>query len=750
MFDLKQISKENQIEDYRSKIAILSLENKIQIIKEVISDPYKFINYNNIFSELLYDLASNTPEYYQILELIASKFNKDLAYANLFEPLIKVGKERKDIALFLFNKIMCNPDNDELKCLGGHLLGGIYLGNKKELVTYLQERTEETNPHVILAYVRSLRIVYRESTIDDSFFKLIDVYRAKNFEISNLELIHLSFDKYSKNPQRFFNLIRLLLECNPNKYAHTVFYRLLYLDYFLDEHFFALIDIGKTSENTTVLKDICSCFIKYPSHASQIMDCIFFWIKKNKIFWISLVDHVLDELSKKEKNFIVEYIKRYSALSLEYGYPFPPPMFQSLLHDTAEDALEVIEDIKCTNRIEELAKLTLLREILQYCYKDIAHLPTLKELAIHLHVEFSNTPYTECRFNARIFKQSTINKDQYHELIDEINTFIEALIYGRRSFDFKEIFENLDNYKNIKKYAQSILQECQIKKKYSPLLWMLEYNNTDAVVTNRSDKGWGKAYLFELENGLPIFERTPNDKYPTQSMREKHIKDSLSNTDRFWTFITELLLLNKIGPDSIICLSKQFNYKSDIDVIVAFGSKVLLLEITFPDTHRELKLMDSASKLKSKTYSVIDKKYKQFMKSGAYKEIENSDNNLFFVVIDGSQVPLFGVDVSEATDGPLSLTVKINNSTHEIVDEKLFFNYKESIWPQNDKFKYISGIICFKRLPVQNCEGTWYIGLEGIIISNPKGKNILSPSEVILLSQKLFVKELDMEFCKTD
>jgi len=233
---------------------------------------------------------------------------------------------------------------------------------------------------------------------------------------------------------------------------------------------------------------------------------------------------------------------------------------------------------------------------------------------------------------------------------------------------------------------------CVRDQQFSPLLSLLI-----------DDTEENQVILNELDHGIQLYQTLRNEKNTTDLRITLEIEKQLKNENDFWNFLSELIIMNKIGKDRILVKDKKIGSKY-IDLAVQLGEKTVLLEITTPDIQRDAKILN-AGFLTSKYDSAIDAKRQQLSEGLKNDSRIDSSDLFYFVVIDGSKTP---IEYEE-----------MNLFTHNNQDDDL-----------------VSCVIIVRRKFIPG--ELQHYKLIGKIITNPKGKNILPSTEIEKLNRIIF------------
>ena len=745
----EQIKKWNEIKDG------LGLEEKIGLIEEIIKDERDFWGYINLLAEVLFDVALDSEEYVQILEKVTDIIKNDMAQGPFLQTLVLIGERKKDIAIRLRNKIIETSGNNALIVLSGLILGGIGKRDSNYTLSLIEEKiNSENNPSVLQSYLKSILVMNeKQEKIGKKYIQLLKKLLEIKNEKLNIEILNFCLSNYQKNRLYFYKSIKSLISEDNENYRKFLFGRLTYLDIIEENRLFELIEISKDS-GKKVLDEILMCLEKYPSKNREILSLCFYWINKGLYFKIKNFDWVLEQLMKKDNSLLTLFAKSFRKINVPYSYVITPGIFEKLAKYNTRLALSEAINIKPRNKLERQIKLKLFRVIIGCCYKDKKNLKHIQRLAKYLIKEAENRPYIEVNIKSDLLDVRDIDQDKYNSLVDKVSNLLHDLEvrWGKR-FNYSKIFRNLDEYPYVKKYGKDVLARCREKKKYSPLLRLLENEVPDITkykptgdesdfeksikISYLRSEFWPRACLTELNKGLLSFELIKNHKYKTQKQKKKYIQDNLMNNESFWRFFSEIIVMNKLGKKSI--KSKDFvSGDNDIDLETELFNKIIFFEITAPDMDRNLRFANGAVSLKNKSFSVIEKKYKQIMKTGVYKDSRYKNKFYFYVVIDISDSTIDEYSLLDTLFGTEKLNLIFDKKQGDVIDQ---YETREqnSLVDKNKKTEIVSGVIYFKRKLNFGKDNQPFIKLNGKIINNPFGKRTLSEKEVKDLSKILFV-----------
>jgi len=751
--DFEKYNKKKQIERWNRIKNSLKIEDKEKLILDALKGNRNIWGYLALISEILFDIASSSDEYIQLLKKISSKLKNDMAQGPFLSTLIRIGQEKKEIAISLINKIIKTSKDDNLIVLSGLILGGVGIKDKKLALDMIEENIDfERNPSILQSYIKAILVISeRQKKLDKIYIKIIKKMIDKKIENVNLEILNFALSNYGKNKFFFYKIIKSLIIEDNDLYKKYLFHRISYQNILEEKKLFELIEISKDA-NEKVIDEIVMCLRKHPLQKRKILSLYLYWINQGLYFKIRNFDWVLEEIMKKDKSILSLFVKSFRKIDDKYSYVVVPRLFEIFAKNNIDLGVSEVIRIKPRNKIERLIKLRLLKVIVGLCYTDISNIKHIQKLAKYVINEAKNKPYINANIKSRLINANSLNKDNYDLLVNQLSKVIEDLEVKKRRYNYSTIRKNLKKYPYIEKYGKNIIEECKRDKKYSPLLWLLENEVPDLTKIkfkkndsefNRAMKinflrseFWPRAYLTELNQGLFLFEQIKNHKYKTPQQKKKYIQDNLKNEECFWKFFSELLVMNKLGRKNI--KSKDIVIgNNDIDFETELFNKLIFLEVTTPEMDRSLKLANGAVALKNKSFSVIDGKYKQIMKTGAYRNPKYKNKFYFYIIIDISNSTIDEYDLLNSLFGSLTINLLIDKSTGEIV-QKYASRLPDSFGHKNKRAEIVGGVVYFKRELFIDEKKNAHINLTGNIINNPNSKKILNKLEIQKFKEILF------------
>jgi len=426
-----------------------------------------------------------------------------------------------------------------------------------------------------------------------------------------------------------------------------------------------------------------------PQNTEEILKFLFDLIKNNKISCISNIENRIHEIANTNPNFSRAYILQYSEKFRDSWFLYELPLFvHYFFPDNIGFVMSAVRQIDHSSLQKRMIKIQFLRVLIQKCFSNDRNLGDMQSIVTPLMEIADATPYV-----TNPFRPSDMNK--LDTLVDKalrLITNIEDRAH-LQDLDIIQIQRNLARFPLIEKYCADFLKHCLGTQKYSPLLELLDELNVK-----------NQALLSEIDDGIYLYEITRNEKCSTSQQLTKNIQDQLTDENRFWTLVTELIIMNRFGSQMIVVKDKKIGVK-DLDLEVQLPDRTIILEITVPEMQRDAQILGGGF-LASKFDSAIDAKRKQ-LKHGLETNTNSgiiAENLLFYVIIDGSYTPY----------------------AYELID--LFTH-------NNQKNDLVGGVIIVRR---NDRYTSPFVQLSGTIIHNPKGRNKLSKEEENELSRIIF------------
>ena len=437
-FEKTRFKFKEQTKSYLELKNKISIEEKYVLLDEIIKE-FTWA-YFQLSVEILFDLVSDDERYLSYLEKVFLKVKEDMASGPFFQMLIKIGKEKPEIAIKVYYKIQEKSD-DDLKTISGLILGG-YSMNDEKYLTELLGNKKITFPITNITLKAILVKYENQKQIPKIVYGFLNQVSDSNDEIFLIELINVCIFLYPINTDYFYDLIKKIMSKKKSMVNGTIFIKCKKLE-FSNEQFLELVELTKDCDEFA-LRRLMYTIIDYPEKFEKISELFIYWINKNLEFKINNFDWALGELTKKNKKFIGYFIENYKKIGTEKlpcFYLFPR-IFERL---ASQDIEETTKQLMSKKIYEKDLKLfyELVSKVIGIIYKT-----NNKELALNLFLPLAkkiediakNTDFINNNINT--FNDAIKNKN-FDELINYIDFLLEQLRFRKTNYDFKEIDKSL-------------------------------------------------------------------------------------------------------------------------------------------------------------------------------------------------------------------------------------------------------------------------------------------------------------------
>ena len=710
-----------QKEEYSKIKDDITEEEKYVLLDEINEE--SIWNYFQLSVEILFDLASNSEKYLKYLEDIFLKVKGDMASGPFFEMLIKVGKEKQEVAIKLYDLIQNKSNNIDLKIISGLILGGYSFHNEELLNELIKRDLEYPMRNTLL---KAILVRYEKEILPAEVKERLNKTILSSDERILTELINLYLSFYKNEKSYFYEKIKSLAERKIISVNRLLFWKTIGIK--LDkEHILELIELCKNSEET-IINDMMYPLIDYPEEIEKISELFIYWINKNLEFKIQHFDWAIQELVKKNEKFIDYFLDNFEKVKtekLDYKYIFPR-IFEKMASQNVESASSKIIEKKIYEKDLNLF-YELISKIIGVIYnKNKGEMFNLF-LPLANKVEEISEKKEFINENKKRFKEIVKSKN-FDELINYISELLEQLRFRIIDFEFNEIDESLKEFKELDDTTKEKRNELKDKKRYSPLFWL---------GNQKRDKELKKAYLSEIEKFLNLSKSIKNERCKSN---KTPLVNTLGDEGGFWDNFSEIIFTNKFLTErknsNIILEPKIPNKKTNSDMLAELNNKKIFFEIKNSKGDRSLHLDNGAVTIKNKVDKIIKEKSNQFYNETTFKEMkEGIRNDLYFIVIDASSSVIDEYMVADSFFGTLAYQFYINNKTGERTEPKLV---REDDAIAKEK-KVVSGLISFKRQLV-NSQGKIKFILIGDIIVNPYAVNQPTEEDIKRLKEIIFEK----------
>ncbi len=717
-----------QKENYLEITKNLSTEKKKELLGGLLETD--LWTYFQFIIEILFDIASEEEDYIKLLEKVYLKVKNDMASTPFFNMLIDLGQNKKDIGIKIYNKIQKERNNEGLKEISGLILGGYSIKDNKILEKLIKEK-KLIYPNTITILkaimVKSERLFDKDNNYDlsEKEYDFLDFVSQSDDERFLRELMNLYRFLYPIDETSFYKKIKDLMSKKKSsingmvwifkeklKLSNTQLLELAELTRDCDEY-----AIGELINALTHNKsDYSSQEIK------QISELFIYWINKDLGFKVRFFDYSLEELSKKNIEFLDYFLENYKKIgiiekSLNYNFLFPRIFERLIKHRIKESTIKLLEkDIKNKD-----AKLfyKLVDKIVGIIYKTDEKEKMFK-IFLPLAEKVQEIAENEDFINQRNKKLEDYTFDN---LIDYIKELLSQFMFRKREFDFDEIYKNLAKFKELNDIAKLKLQKLQKDKRYSPMFWLCSWQR---------DNELKQTYLQEMENFI-IKSKTIENKKSGDNTRE--LMSRLDNEGSFWNTFSEIIFANKFLPNYNSILEPKIpNTDNNADLAIELLDKQILFELANPETNRNVHIDNGAVAVKNKLDYIIRKKSSQFFSKKTFDEMKDKKRkDLFLIVVDSSRSMIDEYMIEDSFYGSLAVEFYRNNKTGETTEPKTV--RKNNAVIKNKEF--ISGLVYFKPQLV-NLNGEIKFILRGDIINNPNAINKITPEDYKKLKKIIF------------
>src|SRR3989339_29019 len=365
---------DKQKEEYSKIKGDITEENKYVLLDEINKE--SIWNYFQLSIEILFDLASDSEKYLEYLDSVFLKVKGDMASGPFFEMLIKVGKEKQEVAIKLYYIIQNKSNNIDLKIISGLILGGYSFYNEGLLKDLIKRNLEYPTKNTIL---KAILVKYEKEILPTEVKECLNKTMLSHDERILTELMNLYLSFYKNEKSYFYEKIKSLAERKIISVNRLLFWKTIGIK--LDkEHILELIELYKNSEET-IINDMMYPLIDYPDEIEKISKLFIYWINKDLEFKVQHFDWAIQELVKKNEKFIDYFLDNFEKVKtekLDYKYIFPR-IFEKMASQNVEFASrELMEkkifdkDPKLYNEIDEsLKEFSELDKIIKHKLKEL-------------------------------------------------------------------------------------------------------------------------------------------------------------------------------------------------------------------------------------------------------------------------------------------------------------------------------------------------------------------------------------------
>ncbi len=714
-----------------SEIALgLSLEKKQKLLSELLETD--LWSYFQLIIEILFDIASENKDYLELLEKVYLKVKNDMASAPFFDMLVDLGQNKKDVGIKIYNKIREESDNRGLKDVLGFILGG-YSMNDNTILNKLTEDKKLVYPGIIIILkaimVKSERLFDKDDNYDlsEKEYDFLDFVSKSDDERFLRELMNLYRFLYHIDRTYFYEKIKDLMGKKKSSINSMIwiFREKLKLS---NAQLLELAEQTKDCDEYAISELISSLTHNKSDYSSQeikqISELFIYWTSKDLEFKVSFFDYSLEELSKKNIEFLDYFLNNFKKIKtdkLGYIHIFPRT-FEKLIKHQMKDSIPKLLESDILKKDPKLF-YKLSNKIVGIIYK--LDKKEWFDLFLPLAKKIQKVAENEDFINHRNKKLEDYTFDN---LIDYIKDLLEQLMFRKREFDFDEIYKNLAKFEKLNEIVKSKLGKLQEDRKYSPMFWLCNWQR---------DGELKQAYLQEIENFIIKSETVENQK-SGNNIRE--LKSRLDNERGFWDVFSEIIFANKFLPDYNSIIEPGIpNKDSNADLSIKLHNKQILFELANPEMNRNIHIDNGAVSVRNKLDYVIRKKASQFFSKKTFDEMgDKKMDDLFLIVVDSSRSMIDEYMIEDSFYGSLGVQFYVSTNGNVKTPPPPSKNIRKDNAVIKNK-EFISGLVYFKPQLV-NLDGEIKFILTGDIVSNPDAMNKISPKDYKKLKRIIFGK----------
>jgi len=682
--------------------------------------------YFQLIVEALFDISSGEEKYIQSLEKIYMKVKNDLASSPFFEMLIRVGKEKPEIGILIYNRIQKESKNEDLKSVSGLILGGYSINNEEYLDELLGNKG--LNYPITNITLKAILVKYEnQKQIPKKIYDFLNLVSNSDEEIFLTELMNLCIFLYKIDESYFYSKIIEIMGKKKSRVNGMIFIRSQKLS-LSDEQFIELAKLTRDCDEYA-LGELMYTITNYSENVKEVSELFIYWVNKDLEFKVGNFDWALQELAKKNSNFIIYFLDNFERVKtgkLESKQIFPR-IFEKLASQNIEVAMNQLMAKKIYEKDPKLF-YELVSKIIGIIYKNNNKkfvFDLFLPLAIKIEEISENTAFIN--ENTDTFNK-IIRSKNFNGLIDYIDYLLEQLRFRKTDYNFDEIDKNLSGLEELNTVVKKKIEKLKREKNYSPLFWL---------GSQQRDKELKEAYLEEIGDFLNLSKQIPNEK---SKDNKKSLVDSLGNENRFWDNLSEIIFSNKFLLNkeeyNLIIEPKIPNKASHADLSIELKGKKIFFEIKNSKGDRSLHLDNGAVSIKNKVDGIIKGKSSQFYAEKTFNETkEDKRRDLFFIVIDTSNSVIDEYMIANSFFGSLVYKFYRNKEIGETTEPSLI---REDDAIVKEK-KMVSGLIFFKKQLV-NINGKIKFILVGDIIKNDYAINKPSEEDIQELKKIIFGK----------
>ena len=375
-----------QLELYEKIKNDLSSSDKFKLVDNLINDD--IFSYLELIAKFTFDIAEVSEEYIKLLERFSEKIKNDMAQKPFLDTLVRIGKERPNISLQLYEKIVSENHGDFLKIISGLILGGYSIEHKEEFKEIIKKEGDDLR---LISYMKAILVIYgEEREIPAEAFSFLDKIEKSGKENLLRELANVSLVLYDKNQDYFYDKILNLVKLKNKEVSYSIFFRLSYTKTINKERRFELIESAKDSEEI-IIDEILQILKDYPEELDKIGKLIIYWINKDIDYKLRNLNWILKELSKQNKKFMDYFFDNFGEINKKIGRHALPGLFLIMSENDISYSINSLSKLNINNKEETRLFYELCRKIIsniyskEEYYKDLIKL--IKKYRTQLKIE---------------------------------------------------------------------------------------------------------------------------------------------------------------------------------------------------------------------------------------------------------------------------------------------------------------------------------------------------------------------------
>src|SRR3989344_1675433 len=189
---------EEQTKTYSILKNKLSTKEQYDLLEEIQKE--SIWNYFQLAVDVLFDLASDEEDYLNSLKNIFLKVNGDMGSGPFFKMLIKIGEEKPELAIKLYDKIQNYSENVDFKIISGLILGSYSFFEKKRLEDLIRENKDYPMRNTT---IKAILVRYEKEKLPSNIRNYLDESELLTNEKILTELMNLYLSLYNNEKDYF-------------------------------------------------------------------------------------------------------------------------------------------------------------------------------------------------------------------------------------------------------------------------------------------------------------------------------------------------------------------------------------------------------------------------------------------------------------------------------------------------------------------------------------------------------------------